>query len=93
MGYGESCLVGQGGVLRIGGCPVPIPLGAQPGFGNQPHYEVPGDLWVEIVKHTFKFLRCQQCNILANFVIMHKMVNLFIPWFSRSISIAKKIMV
>ena len=44
VGYGESCLVGQGVVLRIGGCPVPIPLGAQPGFGNQPHYEVPGDL-------------------------------------------------
>ena len=87
----------QGVVLRIGGCPVSIPLGAQLGFGNQPHYEVPGDLWVEIVKYTFKFLRCQHCNIfevyLANFVIMHEMVNLFIPLFSRSVSIAKKIMV
>ena len=27
---------------------VKTPLGAQPGFGTQPHNEATGDLWVEI---------------------------------------------
>ena len=36
-------------IVRIGRFPVQTPLGARPGLGTQPRYEVPGDLRVENV--------------------------------------------
>ena len=50
--FGESGLVGQGFVVRIGRFPVQTPLGARPGLGAQPRYEAPGDLRVENVKRS-----------------------------------------
>ena len=44
---GESSLVGQGVVNRIGSFPVQMPLGARPGLRTQPCYEAPGDLCVK----------------------------------------------
>ena len=35
---------------KCGRFPVQTPLGARPGLGTEPRYEVPGDLRVEIVK-------------------------------------------
>ena len=49
---GESGLVGEGVVVRIGRFPVQTPLGARPGFGTQPRYEAPGDPRVENVKRS-----------------------------------------
>ena len=46
---GESGLVGQGGVIRIGRFLVQTPLGARPGLGTQPRFEAPGDLRAKIV--------------------------------------------
>ena len=40
----KSSLVGQGSILWIERIPVQTPLSAQPGFGTQPHFKVPGDL-------------------------------------------------
>ena len=36
--------------IKIGRLPVQTPPGARPGLGNQPRYEAPSDLWLEIVK-------------------------------------------
>ena len=46
---GESGLMGWDVAIEIGRSPVQTPLGARPGLATQPHYEVPGDLRVEIV--------------------------------------------
>ena len=52
VAFGESGLVGQGIVLRTGRFPVQTPVGAWPGLGTQPHYEAPGDPWVENAKRS-----------------------------------------
>ena len=47
---GESGLVNQGVVIRIGRILVQTPLGTWPGLGTEPCYEAPGDLRVKYVK-------------------------------------------
>ena len=47
---GDSDLVGQGVVIRIGRFPVQTPSGARPGSGTQPHYEASGDPWLEYAR-------------------------------------------
>ena len=44
----EDDLVGSDVAIRIGRFPFQTPLGAWPGFGMQPHFEAPGNLWFEI---------------------------------------------
>ena len=48
--FGQSGLVGWGITNRIKRFPIQTPLGAQPGLGTQPYYEVYSDLWIKIVK-------------------------------------------
>ena len=47
---GESGLVGEGIVIRVGRYPVRTPVGARPGLGTQPRYETLGDPRVDYVK-------------------------------------------
>ena len=48
--FGESGILGQGVVIRIGRFPVQTPLGVWLGLGTQPIFEAPGDLQLETVK-------------------------------------------
>ena len=48
--FGESGILGQGVVIRIGRFPVQTPLGVWLDLGTQPSFKAPGDLQLEIVK-------------------------------------------
>ena len=65
----ESGLVDERVIFIIGRVPAQTPLG----FGTQPHYEVPGDLWIgTFTVESSKFLRSLGDVINQILSILHR---------------------